>query len=84
MRLTKRDGGRTAVENLSFTAAEDEIVGLHGPNGDAKTSTIPLLITVLAPTRGQFSVVGHHAVPLLLGLIAAGVLFQIRCRGSGR
>ena len=36
-------------------------MGLLGPNGDAKTSTIPLLITVLAPTRGQFSVVGHPA-----------------------
>ena len=61
VRLTKRDGGRTAVDNVSFTASKDEIVGLLGPNGDAKTSTIPLLITVLAPTRGQFSVVGHPA-----------------------
>src|SRR3954463_16648823 len=61
VRVTKRDGGRRAVENVSFTASKDEIVGLLGPNGDAKTSTIPLLITVLAPTCGQFSVVGHHA-----------------------
>ena len=37
------------------------MVGLLGPNGGAKTSTIRLLITVLAPTRGQFSVVGHPA-----------------------
>jgi ABC-2 type transport system ATP-binding protein len=57
-RLTKRYGARTAVEELSFTAQQGEVVGLLGPNGAGKTTTIRLLTTVLAPTSGTFTVAG--------------------------
>jgi ABC-2 type transport system ATP-binding protein len=59
VRLTKRYGGRTAVEDVSFTASQGEIVGLLGPNGAGKTTTIRLLTTVLSPTSGEFSIAGH-------------------------
>ena len=59
VRLTKRYGGRSAVEDVSFTAAQGEIVGLLGPNGAGKTTTIRLLTTVLSPTSGEFSIAGH-------------------------
>ncbi|WP_406079258.1 ABC transporter ATP-binding protein [Micromonospora sp. NBC_00858] len=58
VRLTKRFGDRTAVDGLSFTARQGEVVGLLGPNGSGKTTTIRLLTTVLAPTSGEFSVAG--------------------------
>jgi ABC-2 type transport system ATP-binding protein len=58
MRLSKRFGARTAVEGLSFTARQGEVVGLLGPNGAGKTTTIRLLTTVLDPTSGEFSVAG--------------------------
>jgi ABC-2 type transport system ATP-binding protein len=58
LRLTKRFGSRTAVDDLTFTAERREIVGLLGPNGAGKTTTIRLLTTVLAPTSGEFSVAG--------------------------
>ena len=57
--LTKRYGARTAVDDLTFTASEGDVVGLLGPNGAGKTTTIRLLTTVLAPTSGEFSVAGH-------------------------
>jgi len=56
--LTKRFGARTAVEELSFTARQGDVVGLLGPNGAGKTTTIRLLTTVLTPTSGEFSVAG--------------------------
>jgi ABC-2 type transport system ATP-binding protein len=56
--LTKRFGARAAVQDLSFTARQGEVVGLLGPNGAGKTTTIRLLSTVLAPTSGAFSVAG--------------------------
>jgi ABC-2 type transport system ATP-binding protein len=59
MRLTKQYGGRSAVENVSFTASQGEIVGLLGPNGAGKTTTIRLLTTVLDPTDGEFSIAGY-------------------------
>jgi len=57
-RLTKRFGTRTAVDELSFTARQGEVVGLLGPNGAGKTTAIRLLTTVLTPTSGEFSVAG--------------------------
>jgi ABC-2 type transport system ATP-binding protein len=61
VRLTKRFGGRSAVEDVSFTASQGEIVGLLGPNGAGKTTTIRLLTTVLEPTSGEFSIAGHRS-----------------------
>jgi ABC-2 type transport system ATP-binding protein len=57
-RLTKVYGSRTAVRELSFTARRGDVVGLLGPNGSGKTTTIRLLTTVLAPNSGSFSVAG--------------------------
>jgi ABC-2 type transport system ATP-binding protein len=57
--LTKRYGGRTAVQDLSFAAYSGDVVGLLGPNGAGKTTAIRLLTTVLAPTSGKFWVAGH-------------------------
>ena len=59
VRLTKHYGGRSAVEDVSFTASQGDIVGLLGPNGAGKTTTIRLLTTVLVPTSGEFSIAGH-------------------------
>jgi ABC-2 type transport system ATP-binding protein len=56
--LTKRFGPRTAVEDVSFTARQGDVLGLLGPNGAGKTTIIRLLTTVLTPTSGEFSVAG--------------------------
>jgi ABC-2 type transport system ATP-binding protein len=56
--LSKWFGSRTAVDSVSFTAREGEVMGLLGPNGAGKTTTIRMLSTVLAPTGGEFSVAG--------------------------
>jgi ABC-2 type transport system ATP-binding protein len=57
--LSKRYGGRSAVEDISLVARSGDVVGLLGPNGAGKTTTIRLLTTVLAPTAGMFWVAGH-------------------------
>lgn len=56
--LCKRYGSRPAVQDVSFSAFEGEIVGLVGPNGAGKTTMIRVLTTVLAPSSGRFSVAG--------------------------
>ena len=45
--LTKRYGARTAVDHISFSVENGEIVGFLGPNGAGKTTTINLLLGLL-------------------------------------
>jgi ABC-2 type transport system ATP-binding protein len=56
--LRKAYAGITAVDDVSFTVAEGEIVGLLGPNGAGKTSTINMILGVLEPTSGTIDVQG--------------------------
>ena len=49
--LTKRFGGIVAVSNLDLVVQQGELVGLIGPNGSGKTTTINLLTGHLAPGR---------------------------------
>ena len=51
--LTKRFGGFTAVDRLSFEVQSGEIIGLIGPNGSGKSTTFNAIAGMLAPSSGQ-------------------------------
>jgi ABC-2 type transport system ATP-binding protein len=51
--LTKRFGGRVAVDDVGFVVAAGEVVGFLGPNGAGKTTTIKLLLGLLRPDSGR-------------------------------
>lgn len=51
--LTKKFGNLVAVDNVSFSLREGEILGFLGPNGAGKTTTIQMLLGTLLPTRGE-------------------------------
>jgi len=51
--LTRRFGGFTAVNGVSFSVRQGEIVGLIGPNGSGKTTTFNLIAGTLAPNAGS-------------------------------
>ncbi len=61
-RLGKTFGPVTAVEDLSFRVHAGEIFGLLGPNGAGKSTTLRMLITVLPPSTGTATVLGHDVV----------------------
>lgn len=57
--LFKRDVKITkAVDNISFSISQGELVGFIGPNGAGKTTTLKVLSGLLYPTSGQVSVLG--------------------------
>jgi branched-chain amino acid transport system ATP-binding protein len=51
--LTKSFGGVRAVDGLSFTVGEGEILGLIGPNGAGKSTVFNLINGVFTPDRGR-------------------------------
>lgn len=63
--LTKKFGGLTAVDNLSFNLRSGEIVGLIGPNGAGKSTTFNLITGVTPPTTGTVCFGGLSTVGLL-------------------
>lgn len=57
--LSREYEGRPAVEDLSFSVAEGEILGLVGPNGAGKTTTLRSVAGVLPLQKGRVVVAGH-------------------------
>ena len=56
--LSKSYKTKTAVNNINFKIDENEIVGLLGPNGCGKTTTIGMILGLLKPTSGQVLING--------------------------
>lgn len=60
--LTKRYGGVTAVDGVSFRVSRGELFGLIGPDGAGKTTLFRLLTTLLSPDGGRATVDGLDVV----------------------
>jgi ABC-2 type transport system ATP-binding protein len=56
--LTFRYGKLTAVDDISFSVAEGEILGFLGPNGAGKSTTIKILTGQLPPRSGKVAILG--------------------------
>ena len=56
--LTKRYGQHVAVDGISFTVNEGEIVGFLGPNGAGKTTTMNIITGFISATKGEVRVGG--------------------------
>lgn len=60
--LTMQYGSLVAVDHVSFNVRKGEVFGFLGPNGAGKTTTIKILTTLLRPTSGKATVLGHDVV----------------------
>ncbi len=72
-RLTKEYGKQRAVNDISFTVREGEIVGFLGPNGAGKSTTMKIITGYLPPTQGSVTVNGMD--------VAADPMFVKQCTG---
>lgn len=76
----KHFGGLRALDGVSFTVAQGEIVGLVGPNGSGKTTLVNLVSGMLPPTSGSIRVAGTLTVgmaPHRIGHLGVARTYQI-------
>ncbi len=57
--VAKRFGGLRALDGVSLTVLEGELIGLVGPNGSGKTTLVNILSGAFRPTSGRVEVDGH-------------------------
>jgi oleandomycin transport system ATP-binding protein len=57
--LVKRFGDTQALDGVDLTAPAATVLGLLGPNGSGKTTTVRILTTLLTPDAGRASVAGY-------------------------
>jgi len=56
--LKKSYGSKEAVKNINFKIKENQIIGLLGPNGCGKTTTIGMILGLLKPSGGEIKING--------------------------
>lgn len=62
--LTKLYSSQKAVNDISFTVNEGEIVGFLGPNGAGKSTTMKILSCFIPPTKGSVQVSGYDVLEM--------------------
>ena len=60
IKLTKDYDGKDAVKNISFKLNKNEIIGILGPNGCGKTTTIGMILGLLKPSKGKVLINGKE------------------------
>ncbi len=67
--LSKSYGSKEAVKKINFKVNENEIIGLLGPNGCGKTTTIAMILGLLKPSDGKVLInemnIENHRISLL-------------------
>lgn len=58
--LTKAYGKKLALDNVSFTVNDGEILGFLGPNGAGKSTTMNIITGYISSTSGTVEVNGHN------------------------
>ncbi|QWF21974.1 ATP-binding cassette domain-containing protein [Nocardioides sp. LMS-CY] len=82
--LTKRYGGFTAVDDVSFTARPGRVTGFLGPNGAGKSTTMRIMVGLTPATSGTAEVSGRRFADLPNPGLEVGVLLDASAQHAGR
>ncbi|WP_405543723.1 ATP-binding cassette domain-containing protein [Streptomyces goshikiensis] len=82
--LTKRFGGKVAVDNLSFQVRAGVVTGFLGPNGAGKSTTMRMVLDLDNPTSGTVRIDGKHYRDLPEPLKYIGALLDAKAMHGGR
>jgi ABC-2 type transport system ATP-binding protein len=82
--LTKRYGGFTALDDVSFTARDGRVTGFLGANGAGKSTTMRVLVGLTPATAGSATVSGRRFADLPNPGLEVGVLLDASAQHAGR
>jgi ABC-2 type transport system ATP-binding protein len=82
--LTKKYGGTTAVDDISFTARAGRVTGFLGPNGAGKSTTLRIMVSLTPPTSGSATINGQRFSDLPNPGVEVGVLLDASAQHAGR
>jgi ABC-2 type transport system ATP-binding protein len=82
--LTKRFGGKTVVQDVSFRAEPGTVTGFLGPNGAGKTTTLRMLVGLTRPDAGEATVLGGAYRDIPNPGRRVGVLLDASAQHAGR
>ena len=77
--LTRYYGSKPAIEDVTFTVEEGEVMGFLGPNGAGKTTTMRILTCFLSATSGTATIAGYD---IFENSLEVRRLLHHRCRLS--
>jgi len=82
--LTKKYGGSTAVDNVSFTAKTGRVTGFLGPNGAGKSTSMRMMVGLATPTSGTVTISGRTFADLPNPGREVGVMLDASAQHAGR
>jgi len=82
--LTKKYGGFTAVDDVTFTAGAGRVTGFLGPNGAGKSTTMRIMVGLTPPTAGATTISGRRYTDLPNPGREVGVLLDASAQHAGR
>ncbi len=82
--LTKRYGGFTAVDDVTFTSTPGRVTGFLGPNGAGKSTTMRVVVGLTPATTGTARVLGRRFADLPHPGREVGVLLDASAQHAGR
>lgn len=75
--LSKRFGKLQAVDNLNLTISSGQVYGILGPNGSGKTTTLGMILDVVAPSAGNYRWFG--GLPVIAARKKIGAILETPC-----
>src|SRR3954447_17126822 len=82
--LTRKYGGFTAVDDITFTAHPGRVTGFLGPNGAGKSTTMRVMVGLTPPSSGSATVLGRRYADLPNPGREVGVLLDASAQHAGR
>ena len=82
--LSKKYGGRTVVDDISFTAQAGRVTGFLGPNGAGKSTSMRMMVGLTRPTSGKVTISGRRFADIPNPGLEVGVMLDASAQHAGR